>query len=382
MPQIFINYRRSDATAHAGRLSDSLKRKFDDDSVFLDMADDGIGAGREFSKVLTSEVSNCDVLLVVIGPTWESCVGDTGQRRLEEADDWVRKEIAAALERKVLVIPVRVGGAKLPAAAKLPDSIKALVQRQAFELRDDRWESDIAELSRQLQRVSAWKRNVWLAAAALTLVVVGIAVLGMCAPEESPPTSDASHEAAPDAKPSTVAPAPIPEACKIPDGALTLFDFTGGQPRAWNALQGSVVVGPAQGCLDQGALQLEVLQDSSDEGVGAAITLNADQRHWQDREVLHLTVQLADSTPEFDDLEVYVELQSGNRTCECSWMGRQYLTQIPRARWYDLQLPLEACERDNGRPCPFDQLDVDSLGINFSGPTGKVALLVDSIWVK
>jgi hypothetical protein len=59
----------------------------------------------------------------------------------------VRREVATALVRDdIRVIPVRVGGAAMPSAAALPEPLRALTDRHAFEIRDDFWDYDVGRL--------------------------------------------------------------------------------------------------------------------------------------------------------------------------------------------------------------------------------------------
>ena len=48
------------------------------------------------------------------------------------------KEIATALARQIQVIPTLVGGAKMPEASELPDSLSKLIRRPALEVSDER----------------------------------------------------------------------------------------------------------------------------------------------------------------------------------------------------------------------------------------------------
>jgi hypothetical protein len=64
-------------------------------------------------------------------------VTDTiGQRRLESREDFVRLEIATALERNIRVIPVLIQGTSLPRSTDLPDDLKTLSRRNALEISD------------------------------------------------------------------------------------------------------------------------------------------------------------------------------------------------------------------------------------------------------
>ena len=131
--KIFINYRRDDSAATAGRLHDRLAQTFGRENLFMDV--DHIPAGVDFVDYLPSQVAACDVFLAVIGPNWLDAKDDDGRRRFENPDDFVAIEIAAALARNIRVIPVLIDGARTPKADKLPDSIKPLVRRNAVEVR-------------------------------------------------------------------------------------------------------------------------------------------------------------------------------------------------------------------------------------------------------
>ena len=72
---------------------------------------DTIAPGLDFAEVIAQAVSTCEVLLAVIGSRWLTATDEDGRRRLEDPDDIVVLEIAAALERDIRVIPILVEGA-------------------------------------------------------------------------------------------------------------------------------------------------------------------------------------------------------------------------------------------------------------------------------
>jgi hypothetical protein len=148
MPGVFISYRREDCPGHAGRLFDRLRARFGAHSVFIDVA--GIEAGVDFVEALETAVGSCDVLLAVIGREWATSVDRSGRRRLDDPNDFLRLEIATALERNVRVIPVLVEDAPMPTVDVLPEALARLTRRQAVELRDTRWDSDVDDLIAQL----------------------------------------------------------------------------------------------------------------------------------------------------------------------------------------------------------------------------------------
>lgn len=154
--KIFLSYRRDDAAGHAGWLADRLRIRFGPDAVFMDV--DTIGPGSDWVEVLRNSIYSCAAMVVLIGPRWLTARSGT-MRRLEDPDDVVATEIAAALDAEKLVVPVLLRNARMPSAKALPPRLAGLPRRQALELRDSRWEGDvamlIARLSAELTPVSA-----------------------------------------------------------------------------------------------------------------------------------------------------------------------------------------------------------------------------------
>src|SRR6185312_250661 len=174
--KIFINYRRDDSISTAGRLHDRLAQTFGRKNLFMDV--DHIPAGVDFGDYLNSQVAACDVFLAVIGPNWLDAKDDDGHRRFDNPDDFVTIEIAAALARKIRVIPVLVDGARTPKADRLPDSVKPLVRRNAVEVRNTHFGRDAEALANKVrealedaQPVTGW--SLFMANAAAWLMVPG-----------------------------------------------------------------------------------------------------------------------------------------------------------------------------------------------------------------
>jgi len=138
--KIFINYRRDDSIAVAGRLHDRLAETFGRDNLFMDV--DNIPIGIDFEDYLNKQVAQCDAMLSVIGPKWLNATDETNRRRLDKPDDFVAIEIAAALARNILVIPVLIDGTAMPKASELPDSLKSFAFRNAFQVRNTNFGSD------------------------------------------------------------------------------------------------------------------------------------------------------------------------------------------------------------------------------------------------
>ena len=135
VPKIFISYRREDSADVTGRIGDKLREHFGKESVFTDV--DDIPLGVDFRTHLDNEVSQCDVLLTVIGKDWLSAKFSDGDLRLNNPSDFVRIEIESALRRNIPVIPLLVRGATIPTNIQLPETIKELAFRNAQKIRPD-----------------------------------------------------------------------------------------------------------------------------------------------------------------------------------------------------------------------------------------------------
>jgi hypothetical protein len=90
----------------------------------------------------------------------------------------VTVEIAAALTRKIRVIPVLVDGARTPKAEKLPDSVKPLVRRNAVEVRNTNFGRDAEALANKLREAlivarPATRRWPFVASATVWLMAPG-----------------------------------------------------------------------------------------------------------------------------------------------------------------------------------------------------------------
>jgi hypothetical protein len=73
---------------------------------------DDIDWGEDFVQKIETEVGGCDALLVVIGPDWLSAIDMQSNNRLNNAEDYVCRELSLALKRGIPVIPALVDGAK------------------------------------------------------------------------------------------------------------------------------------------------------------------------------------------------------------------------------------------------------------------------------
>lgn len=177
--RVFINYRRDNSIGTAGRLHDQLVQAFGRNHVFMDV--DHIPAGVDFVDHLHKQVSVCKVFLVIIGPSWLVTKDESGKRRLDDREDFVVVEIAAALSRDIRVIPVLVDGAKMPKASELPDHLMPLVRRNATEVRNSQFGRDADALVEKVRDAFGSESKSWPMSVSRTYAKTGAAALALLA---------------------------------------------------------------------------------------------------------------------------------------------------------------------------------------------------------
>jgi O-acetyl-ADP-ribose deacetylase (regulator of RNase III) len=148
--RIFISYRVAGQAAYAELLDRELGRHFGKSSVFL--APRSIRPGADFPAAILVAVRTSAVLLAVIGPGWMTD-DPAGRRPYGGVDDWVRREVAEALDAGRRVIPVLVGGADLPVESELPEELAPVTRCQAVRLSSDSLGADLDRLTALLRDV-------------------------------------------------------------------------------------------------------------------------------------------------------------------------------------------------------------------------------------
>ena len=127
---VFVNYRCDDTGPAAAALAAALRLRVGAGKVFLDSS--SIGLGKAFPGVIEAAVNSSEVLAVLIGPGWDV---PPLLERLDDEQDWVRREILLAEQLGVQVVPVLVDRDTLPPADRLPESLRFLGERQFARLR-------------------------------------------------------------------------------------------------------------------------------------------------------------------------------------------------------------------------------------------------------
>jgi len=175
--KIFVSYRREDAPGDARSIYDRLGRSFGEGNVFMDV--DQLLAGQRFDRELNKALAKCDVLIAVIGSRWMDLLSEHARHGKR---DYVRDEIAAALQRDVIVIPVMMGREAnmppLPEAEDLPENIRDLVLYQKHNIAHESFGRDAAHLIAALQYLLRERRGPKPWRAIAVTGVIGLVLTG------------------------------------------------------------------------------------------------------------------------------------------------------------------------------------------------------------
>jgi hypothetical protein len=141
---VFLSYRRGDTQWAARGIYERLVDRYGRKNVFRDL--DAIPPGARFRDYVEKKISESDIVILLIGKAWASYADEAGRRRLEQPRDPVRLEVETALRLGLPIIPVRVEGAPMPTEGDLVPSIVDLLEFNAAEVSDSRWDYDVDRL--------------------------------------------------------------------------------------------------------------------------------------------------------------------------------------------------------------------------------------------
>lgn len=150
MTHVFLNYRSADEPFGVAMLDHELSARFGPEAVFF--ASKSIQLGAAWEQEMLDAVERSTALLVIMGRHWLSTVDGTGRRRIDDPQDYVRREILLALGLGKDVIPVRLGVPR-PADDDLPPELRVLATRQDIELRFRTAGPDLDRLETKLRRL-------------------------------------------------------------------------------------------------------------------------------------------------------------------------------------------------------------------------------------
>ena len=150
---VFISYRRDGDAARAVMLDRVISGAFNyprEPPKLVIYRDTSERLGVAWPQEVSDRCRAADIVLVVIGPGWLEARTEHWRRRIDQEDDWVRREIEMALKGDKIIIPVAFGGAGIPPPEALPDSIAALASRRGVEVRDE-FPEDLQPVLREIE---------------------------------------------------------------------------------------------------------------------------------------------------------------------------------------------------------------------------------------
>lgn len=151
MTQVFLNYRADDEKFGVALIDRALSEKFGESAVFF--ASRSIVAGAEWEREMFDAVRRSHALLVIMGRNWlETRVKGGARRRIDDPDDFVRREIIIAFDLKKQVIPVRLDVPRFT-AEELPEPLKRLPELQDIHIHCRTTKPDIDRLADQLRKL-------------------------------------------------------------------------------------------------------------------------------------------------------------------------------------------------------------------------------------
>jgi hypothetical protein len=133
-PMVFISYRRGSSWGQARSIEQSLRKRGAD--VFIDV--DDINEGK-FAETIQKAIADCDFFLPVLAPgTLDS--------------EWVRREIAYAIQLKKTIVPLLVDGFTLD-TAHVPPDIAEIASHNAVRVLPEFYEEAMDRLGKRFLRL-------------------------------------------------------------------------------------------------------------------------------------------------------------------------------------------------------------------------------------
>lgn len=134
--EVFVSYRRDGGEALACLMSERLKQR--EYSVFYDV--ESLRSGK-FNEKIFQVIDDCTDVIVVLP--------EKGLDRCKNDDDWVRKEVAYAINAKKNIIPIMMRNFEFP--KDLPEDIDELRNFNAISANMEYFEASFSKLLSMLQ---------------------------------------------------------------------------------------------------------------------------------------------------------------------------------------------------------------------------------------
>lgn len=132
---VFVSYQRTDTLFAAHAIGYAIRGA--GHGAFVDTG--SIGGGDLYREEISKAVSNTNVMLALIGPSFDVA-------RLHEATSVVAYEWRRAQFHGAAVVPVLVDGRRMPSDAELPAVLRWFTKRDAYSLRRESFSDDVSAL--------------------------------------------------------------------------------------------------------------------------------------------------------------------------------------------------------------------------------------------
>ena len=150
--RIFVSFRIDDEPFGAMLIQRELSDAFGRETIFR--SSDSIKPGDDYVRCITRAIRRCEVMIVVMGRNW-LVLDDDGRSRLDDAADWVYREIALAFAHGKRVFPVLLGAARMPRETDLPHTIAQLNRCQYRRLEHRQFGVNMALIVSDLEEMLA-----------------------------------------------------------------------------------------------------------------------------------------------------------------------------------------------------------------------------------
>jgi hypothetical protein len=135
---VFLSYRRESGAFAARAIFETLEHR--GYRVFLDV--DRLKSGRFDTKLLL-HIQNTPNFVVIMS--------EGGLDRCHDREDWLRREIAHAIQCRCNILPIMMPGFEMPKPARLPPNIRKLPSFNAIHYEHEHHESVIEQLEQFLK---------------------------------------------------------------------------------------------------------------------------------------------------------------------------------------------------------------------------------------
>jgi len=150
---IFISYRREGGSTFSSILYSELCKFFAAENIFKDV--NTLTPGSNFKKEIEIALDKSSIFLLLVDKNWLQLQNEKGEKKLFSKNDFVRNEIAMAIEKNLEIIPVLFENGTMPAEKELPLTVRSLCNKHAFTIHV---ESVISDLKLLIEYIRSKKK--------------------------------------------------------------------------------------------------------------------------------------------------------------------------------------------------------------------------------